>query len=357
MNSSIDLLKTIKVCQDHPELAEQLQKVITDLSGDSSPIAQVKDFSIGSDQVVFYVKTDSNFEAVIKVPKISFQKKDNSSSFFAMHLPIKQAWFLQTLENHKGIIAPRLLNLDANGKFFVETFLPERNLGEAEDVSDDETRMIMNELGETMRNLHSIKSEKFGYIALEGENQGRFDNWFEMFKEVNSSIDECAQAINLDEATIQKIQEIYTEQKDYLSGYNEPRLLHADLSCNNIRVHKENGKWSFNGIIDFADVLSGDPLYDFGEFLGEGCGDWKQISFMEETYFDGGKKFTIAERKRIRFYALYFCLWWIVCANEVKRAKHTKTLYTLINMTFEWDGKFFTINWIINISKSAVSNR
>jgi len=92
MNStSFDSLKQIHVCKEHPELIEQLHHVISDLSGGSF-LSEVKDHSIGTDQVVFYIKTDSSFEAIIKVPKVAYQEKDESSpNFFPMHLPSKQA--------------------------------------------------------------------------------------------------------------------------------------------------------------------------------------------------------------------------------------------------------------------------
>jgi len=238
------------------------------------------------------------------------------------------------LENRKDVICPQLLYLDPNDKFFIETFLPEANLGEARDVSEDEFRGIMHDFGRNVKSLHDIKLKKFGNIALEGVGQGRFDNWLDMFWDFFPCLKECAKEINMDEATYERIKEIYAEQKDYLIAFNDPRLLHADLSYNNTRVCPKNGKWSFSGLIDFADALAGDPLFDFGEFLGDCSGSWKEVSLMEETYLDGGK-FTTTQRKLIRFYAVYFCLWWITVTHKEKKEKHSKTLYNLVNMRFE----------------------
>jgi len=329
----LDLLNTIQVCQEHPELVPELLKAMLEVSK-SSAIIELRDYSIGHDQTVFYIKTDSGFEAIVKIPQSSYREMDDSG-FYPMHLPNKQAWLLETLENQKNILCPRLLFLDPNNKFFVETFVPEANLKEVmEKVSENEMQLILNNLGSTMKGLHQVKSKKFGYISLDNDNHGKFDNWLNMFHEYHESLRECTQMVDMDEFTVQKIKEIYNEQKDYLASFNEPCLLHADLSFNNIRVQRENEKWRLSAIIDFADVLSGDPLLDFGQFLGDRCGDWKVIDLMEETYLDGGK-FTISQRKLIRFYAVYYCLWWLAGSIGLEKAQCVDTLYRLVNMLFE----------------------
>jgi len=330
---NLELLKTIQVCQDHPELEPELLKAILEVSK-SSAIVELKDCSIGHDQTVFSIKTDSSFEAIIKIPLSSYREKDDSD-FFPMHLPNKQAWLLKALEQQKQILCPHLLYLDPKNKFFIETFVPEANLKEVMDqVSENEMKHILNDLGTTMKGLHQVKSMKFGYISFDDNNHGKFDNWLDMFNEYHKSLEECTEVVDMDEAIVQKIKEIYNEQRDYLASFNEPCLLHADLSFNNIRVRRENEKWRLSAVIDFADVLSGDPLLDFGQFLGDRCGDWKVIDLMEETYLDGAK-FTTSQRKLIRFYAIYYCLWWLAGSIGLEKTQCVDTLYHLVNMKFD----------------------
>jgi len=318
---SSQLLK-FPIFEEHPELLERVNTNIEKLF--NSSILETKDFSIGTDQVVIYIKTTSNIEAILKIPKSSFRDVDDSS-FFPMHIPQKQAWFLNKLKEN-DILGPRLLYLDVEGKFFIESFIPEADYKEKQnEFSQADKERIFFELGETMKKFHQMKSNKFGYMILENDNEGKFWNWFELFKEMPDSVKNCCELRGFSTDIKEKLNKIYEEQTDYLKSFNEPCLLHADLSVNNMRVRKINNEWHFSGLIDFADLLSGDPLLDFGEFLGS-YGDWEVISLMEKSYLDGGK-FTQTQLKAIRFYAIYYCSWWLECYEDPKKIENCSRIY------------------------------
>jgi len=326
MNQSSISLLDFSVFQSHPELIDRLSLVVQEIFHGS--IVEAKDYSIGTDQSVIYIKTTSRVEAIVKIPKSSFRNY-NDSSFFPMHLPNKQAWLLGILKKH-DVLGPSLIYLDPDNKFFIESFIPEANYSEKEnEFSDADKKNIMHELGKTMKKFHEIKSNKFGYMILGAENEGKFESWFDLFREVPESIKNCCALRGFGLDIQNKLEKIFEEQKEYLKTFKEPSLLHADISFNNMRVQKIKGQWHFSGLIDFADLLSGDPLFDFGEFFGS-CGDWNLISHMENGYLDG-EKFTMIQMKAIRFYAVYFCLWWLEVTEDPKKIERiTKTFIELL---------------------------
>lgn len=68
---------------------------------------------------------------------------------------------------------------------------------------------------------------------------------------------------------LNKIEDFYDKRKDILD-YNDPVLIHNDLTCDNILIKDEK----ISGIIDAGDCVSGDPMYEFG--------------FMNRHYFNKG---------------------------------------------------------------------
>lgn len=103
-----------------------------------------------------------------------------------------------------------------------------------------------------------------------------------------------------------QFKEIYLSTEPYLSAFCKPVLLHGDISSENIRVLDGH----LNGVIDYADCLCGDGLYDIGRFLVFLKGEWKYIDAMALGYKSthGEKQWSKKERECIRFYACYFAL-------------------------------------------------
>ena len=155
---------------------------------------------------------------------------------------------------------------------------------------------ICKELGEFLHVLHSIEMKQFGYMSEEA-GVGVYLSWLKMFEtEFN----------NLNESQYQ-LKEIYLSMVPYLAAFSNPVLVHGDISSENIRVL--NGH--LNGVIDYADCLCGDGLYDIGRFLLFVKVEWKYVDAIAQGYklSDGEKSWTKSEKQYIRFYACYFALW------------------------------------------------
>ncbi|CAF4146003.1 unnamed protein product [Rotaria magnacalcarata] len=126
---------------------------------------------------------------------------------------------------------------------------------------------------------------------------GVYSSWLKMFE---------ADFHNLTEDQY-PLKEIYLSMVPYLTEFNNPVLVHADISSENIRVL--NGH--LNGVIDYGDCLCGDGLYDIGQFFLFAKAEWKYVDAIAQGYklSNGAKSWTKNEKQCIRFYACYFALW------------------------------------------------
>lgn len=155
---------------------------------------------------------------------------------------------------------------------------------------------ICKGLGEFLHVLHSIKMKQFGYMS-EQPGVGVYLSWLKMFETDFNNLNE----------TQHQLKEIYLSMIPYLAEFSSPVLVHGDFSPENIRVL--NGH--LNGVIDYADCLCGDGLYDIGKFFLSVKAEWKYVDAIAQGYklSDVDKSWTRSEKQRIRFYACYFALW------------------------------------------------
>lgn len=145
--------------------------------------------------------------------------------------------------------------------------------------------------------------KQFGYMS-EIPGIGIYSSWLEMFeKEFNNLNENQSQLKNL-----------YLSMKSYLNSFNDPVLVHGDISSENVIIFDDH----VNGIIDYADCLCGDGLYDIGRFFLFAQGDWKYVDALAQGYksSDENKSWTTIEKQCIQFYACYFACW-LETDNEI----------------------------------------
>ncbi|CAM2701483.1 unnamed protein product [Rotaria socialis] len=252
---------------------------------------------LGCDNIIYLIEFCSDtiivFRRSLKIDssKISSEFKlssdGNGMSYFPMHRPEHQAWVLELLKNEQ--VCPKLLALNSEKNYLIESYKSGQDWNEF-------SPEICKELGEFLHVLHSIEMKKFGYMS-EQPGVGVYSSWLKMFE---------ADFHNLTEDQY-PLKEIYLSMVPYLTEFNNPVLVHGDISSENIRVL--NGH--LNGVIDYGDCVCGDGLYDIGQFLLFAKAEWKYVDAIAQGYklSNGAKSWTKSEKQCIRFYACYFALW------------------------------------------------
>ena len=330
MESGSNLLEKIDILSKDKELCSKLNKLLPEILRGS--IISTKDFFIGTDSNCIYVKSSSGNEAVVKIPRYLHEAQALEDQK-PMHHPFKQAWILKTLKN-LNILCPNLLYLDPDDKFLIEQFIPEKNYLEAEpEITRQERGTILSHLGQNLRLMHEVKSSKYGYLVLEKENEGSYETWVSFFDRLEGVLQECKKHGFLQDDKIQIIEDIKKDQTEYLTNFNDPRILHADLCTRNLLVKKNMTSYELSGLIDFANIIAGDPLYDIGNILCEFGGEWEVIE-LEKGYFTQGS-FNNEQKKVVIFYAIWFCLWnFDFSQNDFCPSSNLQTLDKLINLYY-----------------------
>ena len=330
MEPEPNLLEKIDVLNKDQELCSKLTKILPEILQGS--ITNTKDFLIGTDSNCIYVKSSSGNEAVVKIPRYLHEPQSLEDKK-PMHQSSKQAWILKVLKN-LNILCPDLLYVDPDDKFLVEKFILEKNYLEAEpEITKQDQSLILSQLGQNLSLMHSLKSSKYGYLTLEKDNEGNYETWisfFDRFEEV--LLPEFKKQDSLQESKIQIIKNIKQDQAEYLANFSDPRILHADLCTRNFLVKKHNNSYQLSGLIDFANIIAGDPLYDIGNILCEFGGEWEVINELEKGYFTQGN-FNNEQKKVVIFYAIWYCLWNIgFPENQFCLSFNLQTLDKLISL-------------------------
>ena len=251
MDAEHSPLEEIDILKKDKELYKQLQNLIPELL--HGKITDTKDFMIGTDNNCIYDKSSTGNEAVIKIPRY-LHEKNAFEDKKPMHHPFKQAWILELLKKN-DFLCPDLLYIDPNDKFLIEKFIPEKNYLEAEtEITEDNRKIILQQLGENLKKMYEIKSSKYGYLILEKENEGSYETWSSFFDRFEGVLEGCEKQGFLQEDQIKKLKNIKSDQNEYLINFSDPRILHADLCTRNFLVKKTSDTYQLSGIIDFANI-------------------------------------------------------------------------------------------------------
>jgi len=172
----------------------------------------------------------------------------------------------ELLRTAPQISAPQLL---ASGHLFpdapawswpylVTSVLPGTSLGEVrEAVSYADYEAIVGWLGRQMRAFYALPLPDTGELSASWE---RFTDF--MSRRRAACVEHHRRWSTLPEHLLEQIEEYVLPVEALIDRSAAPRLLHADLNEDHVLGQFAAGRWIASGMIDFADVLVGDPLYD-----------------------------------------------------------------------------------------------
>jgi aminoglycoside phosphotransferase (APT) family kinase protein len=241
---------------------------------------------------------------------------------FVLRVPIKdrnkikiQAWACNKW--HKlGIPVPKPIILKRN--YLIEKCIQGEDMEHLK-LNKAQKKVVYQKIGRYLKKMHTIETKKYGPLAKPG--RGKYNSWKDFTDTLAvDCLRKCLRQGKLSRIKAEQIKKEYAQFKEYLLNFKDSRLVHSDLCADNIMVNK--GKLS--GIIDAADALSGDTLFDIAVIYYD-TADKNIIKQISKTY---GK----IDFKIVRGYAIIACLWVLTYhKNRKDILKENKKLALLLN--------------------------
>ncbi|KAL9643324.1 hypothetical protein ABK040_014779 [Willaertia magna] len=250
--------------------------------------------------------------------KVIFRKCKFHNDTNEFHFPIIQFLSNLLLQNKINVIS-KIIYFEEN--FCLESYLPGSDISDLpnqwDTFNEKQLNYLLKQLSNILLKLHKINCKKFGDInkkeTILNNNSiviGKDNNWLDTF---DNSFQENLNYLKKKkkfkkEKELLKVFEIV---KNKIENFNEPKLVHADLNANNIRVqfNEKNQNYELTGLLDFGDVKAGDPRFDFGRLLSHWKGDWNKLNILCKYYYYGNNVgMTKEDEIMIQFYAIYYCV-------------------------------------------------
>jgi hygromycin-B 7''-O-kinase len=170
----------------------------------------------------------------------------------ALHLPI-----------------PHLLAADDSGTILPEAFLvasklPGRHLGAHLPDVDEETLAAFNrQAGGLLRALHEVHFDAFGYLGTNGIVQGHPTNLDYMRFQFDKKLREF-DSLGGDPDLRRAIERHVADRGD-LFAWPHACYCHNDCHEGNVLMEAALSGWAISGLLDFENVVAGDPLLDLAK--------------------------------------------------------------------------------------------
>jgi hygromycin-B 7''-O-kinase len=218
----------------------------------------------------------------------------------------KEVSVVGLVHNRFSVPLPRILFADDSKRlldlnFLVMTKLDGSILGGLEGtLTSEQLASAYVQIGQLLREFHSIPMEAFGYIGPKGiwtahaTNQAYLTHQFERklgeFTERGGSAD-----------LAERLAGHFAERAHLLNACTQPVLCHNDLHAGNLLATVTKEGLRLTGVLDFEGALAGDPLMDVAKalyyldekpkralLLGYGAMDrehWSQTLDLYHLYF------------------------------------------------------------------------
>ncbi len=216
-------------------------------------IAQANRVVIGLDNEVYDVTSDKKHQFIVRI-----SHKDN-------HRFEGERWALNAARK-VGVPAPQVLLIeqaaydDTTVTFCIEEKLPGKPLDVLlKDGLNSDLNKAIDQIGEVLGKLHSVKVDGFGYLQPDGKGeQTSFAEIMLMANERQAELYEAAKKWNVPIKNITAGLELLNKNRE-LYQFNTPVLVHGDLGQKHILVEGDH----ISGIIDMQDCSGNHPVIDF----------------------------------------------------------------------------------------------
>ena len=214
-----------------------------------------------------------------------------------------------------GVPASRVLVLDESCEQLPAAYMIlEKARGvdlRSAELSDEQIKPYLLEIGRIMRLLHSVPVGGFGFLTAQPDSsvRGEFDSWeVAAMAAVDEGLAKLAGNEWFSAELIPITQQIIEQNRHLLRTVEQGRLLHGDLGM--VHFFADLDQQAITAVIDFGECKSGDPVWDFVDFS-----HWRRINTILSGYgiAPDDKDFN----DRFYLYAILRNLIWTVRWNDI----------------------------------------
>jgi aminoglycoside phosphotransferase (APT) family kinase protein len=131
-------------------------------------------------------------------------------------------------------------------------------------LSDRELARITRQIGAFLRSLHELGFDAFGYVGTDGIVRAHDTNLRYMRFQFDKKLREFAE-LGGDDALRRRIERHVDRREELLAGCRRAVYCHNDVNYGNVLVADDGSGRRMSGMLDFENVLAGDPLLDLAK--------------------------------------------------------------------------------------------
>lgn len=214
----------------------------------------------GGNSAVFEVRSREGRSLVVKVYSDLFHWKMEKEVFVYGHVR----------QHALAAPVPAILAADDSKTLLSQNVLVMTKLdGEHVDslIDDlDELALIgiNQQIGAILAALHEISFDAFGYVGTDGVVDGHPTNLDYMRLQFEKKLREFDEHGG-DPELRRNIERYVADREELLAAPSRPVFCHNDCYYGNVLVLPERDSWRVSGLVDFENVLAGDPLLDLAK--------------------------------------------------------------------------------------------
>jgi aminoglycoside phosphotransferase (APT) family kinase protein len=222
--------------------------------------ASVERLTGGANSSVFHVATTSGRDLVLKAYSDAFRWK------------LEKEVYVYDLVRRHGVDAPvpEILATDDSKALFSYNFAlmtkcEGRNvLSLLDELSNLDLEAVNRQIGAILRRLHDVTFDEFGYVGVSGVVEPHATNTAYMTFQFEKKLGEFDR-LGGDAELRQHTERYVTERSELLVACPRASLCHDDCHEGNVLVLPRDGSWRVSALLDFENVVAGDPLLDLAK--------------------------------------------------------------------------------------------
>lgn len=225
----------------------------------------------------------------------------------------REVLILKTVQAYEDILTPKMLGYDLSRSLIDRDYMfVEKLSGIAlqdvkEQLTPDNVQEIERQVGQFAARLAEIKGDSFGYFG-DGIAHGS-RTWRQAFSAIMETLFSDGESLGVVlPIPYANLRAILQQQAASLEEITRPCFVHWDLWAGNVFIKPDNGRYTFEGIIDWERALWGDPDFE----TAVAC------RFYGPAFYQGYGK-SLAERgPEAARQSLYRLFLWLVLLIEAK---------------------------------------